>query len=69
VETQLWIAIAVHVLAAIVKKRLGSQASLHTILQILSLALFEKLVTNQLAANIDPEPDQNTISNQLDLFT
>jgi IS4 transposase len=42
VKTQVWIAIAVYVLVAIVKKRLGSEASLYTILQILSLTLFEK---------------------------
>lgn len=42
VKTQVWIAIAVYVLVAIVKKRLKNEASLYTILQILSLTLFEK---------------------------
>ena len=42
VKTQIWIAISVYVLVAIVKKRLGVAASLYTILQILSLTLFEK---------------------------
>ncbi|MHB1677539.1 MAG: IS4 family transposase [Sulfuriferula sp.] len=42
VKTQIWIAIAVYVLVAIVKKRLSTDASLYTILQILSLTLFEK---------------------------
>ena len=42
------IAIAVYVLVAIVRKRLKLQASLHTILQILSLALFEKQPLDQL---------------------
>jgi hypothetical protein len=68
VKTQVWIAIAVYVLVAIVKKRLNVQASLHTILQILSLALFEKQPLDQLlakAANTSEPPD--TV-NQLNLF-
>ena len=67
-KTQVWIAIAVYVLVAIVKKRLNAQASLHTILQILSLALFEKQPLDQLlakAANTSEPPD--TV-NQLNLF-
>jgi len=43
-----WIAIAVYVLVAILKKRLKSEASRYTILQILSLTLFEKVSLNQL---------------------
>jgi len=69
VKTQVWIAIAVYVLVAIVKKRLGSEASLYTILQILSLTLFEKTSLNQLVAGIAPELDESQIANQLDLFT
>jgi IS4 transposase len=69
VKTQVWIAIAVYVLVAIVKKRLGSEASLYTILQILSLTLFEKTPLNQLVAGIAPEVDESQIPNQLDLFT
>lgn len=42
VRTQVWIAIAVYVLVAIVKKRLNLERSLHSILQILSVSLFEK---------------------------
>jgi hypothetical protein len=42
VRTQVWIAIAVYVLVAILKKRFRLSASLYTILQILSLTLFEK---------------------------
>ena len=48
VKTQVWIAIAVYVLVAIVKKRLGSESSLYTILPILSLTLFEKTPIDQL---------------------
>ncbi|NQV45036.1 MAG: IS4 family transposase, partial [Rhodospirillales bacterium] len=42
VKTQIWIAISVYVLIAIIKKRLDIKADLYTILQILSLTLFEK---------------------------
>src|SRR4051794_3192246 len=42
VKTQVWIAISVYVLVAIVKKELGIEWSLHEILQILSVTLFEK---------------------------
>ena len=42
VKTQIWIAVSVYVLVAIVRKRLGLEASLYQILQILSLTLFEK---------------------------
>src|SRR5208283_3906420 len=53
VKTQIWIAISVYVLVAIVKKRLGAEASLYTILQILSLTLFEKTNLNQLLNDAD----------------
>ena len=48
VKTQIWIAISVYALVAIVKKRLGVEASRYTILQIFSLALFEKAPLSQL---------------------
>jgi len=69
VKTQIWIAISVYVLVAIIKKRLGVKASLYTILQILSLALFEKAPLDQLlndAALQNLEPEN---SNQLNLFS
>ena len=69
VKTQVWIAIAVYVLVAIVKKRLASEASLYTILQILSLTLFEKTLLDQLLANSDSENGNADTPNQLDLFT
>jgi hypothetical protein len=68
VKTQVWIAIAVYVLVAIVKKRLLVQASLHTILQILSLALFEKQPLNQLLAQATITSEAPDITNQLNLF-
>jgi len=68
VKTQIWIAISVYVLVAIAKKRLGVEASLYTILQILSLTLFEKtpldeLLNDKALQNLDEE---NPI--QLNLF-
>jgi hypothetical protein len=42
VKTQIWIAVSIYVLVAIVRKRLGLEASLYQILQILSVTLFEK---------------------------
>ena len=69
VKTQVWIAIAVYVLVAIVKKRIGSEALLYTILQILSLTLFEKTSLNQLVANIGTESDESQLPTQSDLFT
>ena len=68
VKTQVWIAIAVYVLVAVVKKRLKIDASLHTILQILSLTLFEKTPLDQLLARIDREDESVGNGNQLNLF-
>ena len=47
VKTQIWIAISVYVLVAILKKRLASKHGLYTILQILSISLFEKIEISQ----------------------
>jgi len=68
VKTQIWIAIAVYVLVAIVKKRLNSEASLYTILQILSLTLFEKTPLDQLLTNSETQTDMQDNDNQLNLF-
>jgi hypothetical protein len=48
VKTQIWIAISIYVLVAIMKKRLGLNQSLYTILQVISIALFEKVPIYQL---------------------
>ncbi|MEI2422008.1 transposase, partial [Arthrospira platensis SPKY2] len=53
VKSQIWIAVSVYVLVAIVKKRLNLDASLYTLLQILSLTLFEKMPLQQALMNID----------------
>jgi hypothetical protein len=68
VKTQIWIAVGVYVLVAIVKKRLKSELSLYTILQILSLTLFEKTPLNQLLDKAANKNFEDTSSNQLYLF-
>ena len=69
VKTQIWIAVSVYVLVAIMKKRLDIQASLYTILQVLSVSAFERLSLLQLltGSNYRNKSDEN--SNQLNLFT
>ena len=68
VKTQVWIAISVYVLVAIIKKRLNIQLSLYTILQILSVTLFEKLPLDQLLINHDSSLTHLESSIQLNLF-
>jgi transposase len=68
VKTQIWIAVSVYVLVAIVKKRLALDASLYTLLQILSVTLFEKMPIHQALAQDDPKCDTLQITNQLNLF-
>lgn len=68
VKTQIWIAITVYVLVAIVKKRLKTDASLYTILQILSLTLFEKTPLDQLLKNSETKMNIPKNNNQLNLF-
>ncbi len=68
VKTQIWIAIAVYVLVAIVKKRLDTEASLYKILQILSLTLFEKTPLDQLLENSETQMATPQDNNQLNLF-
>jgi len=53
VKTQIWIAITVYVLVAIIRKRLKIEASLYAIPQIPSLTLFEKSSLNQLLTNLE----------------
>jgi IS4 transposase len=55
VKTQIWIAVSVYVLVAIVKKRLTLDASLYTLLQIPSVTLFEKIPIDQALAGDDPK--------------
>ena len=68
VKTQIWIAVSVYVLVAIVRKRLGMEAGLYQILQILSLTLFEKTPILQALQDTDYHNDLGDIGNQLILF-
>ena len=69
VKTQIWIAISVYVLVAIIKKRLDvQQYSLYTILQILSLTIFEKLPITQIITDFDITNAIDENRNQLLLF-
>ena len=65
VKTQIWIAVSVYVLVAIVRKQLGLEASLYQILQILSLTLFEKTPILQALQATDSQSDLYDSSNQL----
>lgn len=68
VKSQIWIAVSVYVLVAILKKRLNLSASLYEILQILSLTMFERTPLDQLLARISPSSDLLENPNQLILF-
>jgi transposase len=68
VKTQVWIAISVYVLVAIVKKELGVERSLSEILQILSLTLFEKTPIFQALSEQEPQDPEPPFPNQLSLF-
>ena len=68
VKTQIWIAISVYVLVAIVKKRLNLEQSLYTILQILSVTLFEKMPILQVFQRFDYIEHLPNTCNQLKLF-
>jgi hypothetical protein len=69
VKTQIWIAVSVYVLVAIVKKRLGLDASLYTLLQILSATLFEKMPLQQAFPAGECIPSEGIPCNKLNLFT
>ena len=68
VKTQIWIALSIYLIVAIIKKRLKLEASLYTILQILSVSLFEKTHILQALSNIEPENEDPQTLNQLNLF-
>ena len=68
VKTQIWIAVSVYVLVAIVRKRLGLEASLYQILQILSVTLFEKTPILRALRASDSCPGLPDPGNQLILF-
>jgi Domain of unknown function (DUF4372)/Transposase DDE domain len=68
VKTQIWIAVSVYVLVAIVKKKMKTELTLYTILQVLSLTLFEKMPLYQAFAQSAYRNKITTIDNQLKLF-
>jgi transposase len=68
VKTQIWIAVAVYVLIAILKKRLKLDASMHTILQILSVTMFEKMPLEQVLGESLTSTGDRPNDNQLKLF-
>ena len=68
VKTQIWIGVSIYVLIAIIKKRLGLKHSLYTILQILSLSLFEKKPILSLFEDYDEQVQTTDSTNQLNLW-
>jgi len=68
VKTQIWTAVCVYVLAAIVKRELALDVALYTFLQILSVHSFEKIPILQAFSQGDPSPTPTTLTKQLNLF-
>ena len=68
VKTQIWCAVSTYVLIAIVKKELQLDASLYSLLQILSVSVFEKTQLSQAFAGYGQFPEQTDFANQLNLF-
>ncbi len=68
VKTQIWIAVSIYVLVAIVRKRLGLEISLYQILQVLSVTLFEKTPILQALQPPNSQQDLLSSANQLILF-
>ena len=68
VKTQVWIAISVYVLVAILKKELRLERSLYEILQILSLTLFERVPLSQVVTALPEQDLLDDPCNQLSLF-
>ena len=65
VKTQIWIAICVYVLVAILKKQLTSERSLYSILQVLSVNVFEQKPLDQILSNLSSQDRSPTSCNQL----
>jgi hypothetical protein len=68
VKTQIWTAVCVYALVAIVKKELALDIALYTFLQILSVHSFEKIPILQAFSQGDPNPASTTLTKQLNLF-
>lgn len=69
VYTQIWIAISIYVLAAIIKKQFNMKITLYTFLQILSVSVFEKAPLIRVVTECDYKSDVDSIDNQLELFS
>jgi hypothetical protein len=68
VKTQIWIALSVYLLVAIIKKRLNLEMILYTLLQILSVTVFEKIPLFQLVTEFDFSTQEDILPKQLELF-
>ena len=68
VKTQIWIAVSIYVLIAIIKKRLKLELSLYGLLQVLSLTLFEKATLQELLQGATTQENDRPSANQLNLF-
>jgi hypothetical protein len=68
VKTQIWTAVCVYVLAAVIKKELALNVSLYTFLQILSVHSFEKIQLSYAFLDVDDRNRDPPPSNQLNLF-
>jgi hypothetical protein len=68
VKTQIWVAISVYVLIAIIKKRHALEPSLFQILQILSITVFEKVPIPRAFGEVEPQEEYPEISKQLNLL-
>jgi hypothetical protein len=68
VTTQIWIAVSVDVLIAILRKRLNLEASLYTLLQVISVTIFEKIELQTAFSGLDYRSDVSLLDNHLNLF-
>jgi hypothetical protein len=68
VNTQIWIAVSIYVLVAIIKKKLKLEKSMYNILQILSITLFEKMPIQQAFEDVELDNIKNITGNQLEIF-
>jgi len=68
VKTQIWIAVTIYALVAVVRKKLKIHQEMYAVLQVLSLTLFEKMPINQAFQRLDQLKFSTTSSNQLNLF-
>jgi len=68
VKTQLWIAVSVYVLVAIVRKRLKLEVSLYTLMQVFSVTVFEKTSIESVILQTADSSEYVTYYNRLNLF-